>query len=76
MDSKGYFKGWYFKCCGDGETVAFIPAYHYSGGRISASLQIITDNQVYNIPFDSLKYAEKPLTVKLGNCVFSEKGIF
>lgn len=76
MGGNGYFKGWYFKCCGDGETVAFIPAYHYSDGRRSASLQIITDNQVYNIPFDSLKYTDKPLTVKLGDCVFSEKGIF
>lgn len=76
MGGNGYFKGWYFKCCADGETVAFIPEYHYSGGTSSASLQIITDNQVYNIPFDRLKYTDKPLTVKLGDCIFSEKGIF
>lgn len=72
---KDYFKGWYFKCCSDAKTISFIPAYHRSNGVETASLQIITDAEAFNIPFDSLKYCENPLTVILEDCLFSEKGI-
>lgn len=75
MRNKGYFKGWYFKCCTDDKTVAFIPAYHCGNDTDAASLQIITDNAAYNISFNSLQYSEHPLRVTLGNCSFSEKGI-
>lgn len=75
MHNSGYFKGWYFKCCTGDKTVAFIPAYHCSNSRKTASLQIITDNTVYNLPFESLEYNDKPLSVKIGNCNFGEKGI-
>ncbi len=75
MSNIGYFKGWYFKCFTKDKTIAFIPAYHYSNNKKSASLQIITDDKALNIPFDTLKYCEKPLYVKIGNCVFSHEGI-
>ena len=71
----GYFKGWYLKCSIEDRTIAFIPAYHYSNGKKSASLQIITDDKAFNIPFDKLEYREKPLYVKIGDCIFSDKGI-
>lgn len=71
----GYFKGWYFKCSTEDRTIAFIPAYHCSNGKKSASLQIITDDKAFNIPFDKLEYSEKPLYVKIGDCIFSDKGI-
>lgn len=76
MSGKGYFKGWYFKCCTGDKTVAFVAAYHHSGKTKTASLQIITDDAVFNIPFKVSKYTEKSLSVKLGDCIFSEKGIF
>ncbi len=75
MVNIGYFKGWYFKCSTKDKTIAFIPAYHYSNGKKSASLQIITDNKAINIPFDKLEYSEKPLYVKIDNCVFSHEVI-
>lgn len=75
MSKNNYFKGWYFKCCANDKAIAFIPAYHLSNYRKTASLQIITDNAVFNIPFSSLEYSEKPLHVNIGNCVFSENGI-
>lgn len=75
LSNIGYFKGWYFKCSTQDKTIAFIPAYHYSNNKKSASLQIITDDRAINIPFDTLKYSEKPLYVKIGNCVFSHEGI-
>lgn len=71
----GYFKGWYFKCCTGERTIAFIPAYHSTDHKNSASLQIITDDAAFHIPFDAIKYTDKPLSVKLGNCTFTEQGI-
>lgn len=73
--NKNYFKGWYFKCSNGDKTIAFIAAYHRSNRKESASLQIITDSAVYDIPFHSLFCREKPLYVRLGNCLFSRKGI-
>ncbi len=75
MSKDNYFKGWYFKCSANNKTIAFIPAYHRSNQEETASLQVITDGVSFNIPFDSLKYSEKPLYVKLGECELSEKGI-
>lgn len=75
MFSKCYFKGWYYKCCIDNKTIAFIPAYHQSHNKETASLQIIMNDAAFNIPFESLEFKEKPLTAKLGNSIFSEKGI-
>lgn len=51
---KDYFKGWYFKCSNDAQTIAFIPAFHRSGHNETASLQIITDDAAFNLPFDFL----------------------
>lgn len=75
MRNNGFFRGWYFKCTNGDKTVAFIPAYHRSQNKTSASLQIITDDQAYSIPFKGLEYTEHPLSITIGNCVFSEKGI-
>ena len=75
MSKNNYFRGWYFKCSANDKTIAFIPAYHRSKGIETASLQIITDKEAFNIEFDSLQYSEKPLCVNIGKCVFSENGI-
>ncbi|MGN1224948.1 MAG: tocopherol cyclase family protein [Ruminococcus sp.] len=75
MQQKDYFKGWYFKCSNKNKTIAFIPAFHQSNYEKTASLQMITDNAVFNIPFHSLQYQENPLAIKIGENVFSEKGI-
>ncbi len=75
MNKNEYFKGWYFKCCGRNQTIAFIPSLHYVGGEKSALLQIITDDKAVQLPFDRLKYREEPLKVGIGKCLFSEKGI-
>lgn len=71
----GYFKGWYFKCCTNKNTIAFIPAYHRANGRTTASLQIITDSSAINLPLDSLKYRSNPLYISAEGCTFSENSI-
>ena len=75
MHTMGYFKGWYFKCCTGEKTIAFIPAYYSSNHKKTASLQIITDDAVYHIPFDTIECSDNPLSAKLGNCSFTEQGI-
>lgn len=75
MFDQDYFKGWYFKCSNENKTIAFIPAFHQSNHEKTASLQVITDDAVFNIPFQTLKYQEKPLHIKIDDCIFSEKGI-
>ena len=72
---KDYFKGWYFKCSNENKTIAFIPAFHQSNHEKTASLQIITDDTAFNIPFQSLQYRENPLAIKIGENIFSKEGI-
>lgn len=74
MTKNNYFKGWYFKCSEENKTIAFIPSFHCSGEK-KAFLQIITDKDAFNQPFSQLKYREDPLIVKIGENVFSEKGV-
>ncbi len=45
--SNNYFKGWYFKCASNDKTIAFIPAYHRSNRRETASLQITTMKTIF-----------------------------
>ncbi len=75
MLGQDYFRGWYFKCCTNNKTIAFIPAYHQNKNNKTALLQVITDDAAFNIPFQSLRYQEDPLAVKIGENIFSEKGI-
>ena len=75
MFNQNYFKGWYFKCNNGDKTISFIPAFHRSNHKQTASLQVITEDAAYYIPFHTLRYRETPLSVTLGDCFFSENGI-
>lgn len=75
MFEQDYFKGWYFKCSNENKTIAFIPAFHQSNHEKTASLQVITNDTAFSIPFQDLEYQEKLLHIKIGDCIFSEKGI-
>lgn len=65
------FKGYYFKCSNSEQTLALIPASHGD----NASLQIITDNNSYNVKYGHILFGKKIPHVKLGNSVFSGKKI-
>ncbi len=68
-----YFKGYYFKCSENGKSIAMIPALHHDGKRRNASLQIITEDKVYIVPYSHIKF-EKGI-IRLGKNLFSEKGM-
>ena len=51
-----YFKGYYFKCSENDKSFAMIPALHHDGKRRNASLQIITEDKVYIVPYSDIKF--------------------
>ena len=73
-----FFRGWYFKHQKNGNTVSFIPGIQRDkSGAASAFIQIITNDKSYYIkyPYNQLKVHPKELYIKIGNNVFSKKGI-
>lgn len=70
-----YFKGYYFKCRAENKTVAIIPALHNDGKESSASLQIITNDNAYIIPYSKIRFSDDKFKIKIGQNYFSEKGI-
>lgn len=67
------FCGWYFKCQAPAGSVALIPAAHAGGG----SLQLITDEGSWNVPFvpeQCAVSAARPRAA-LGKSLFCEKGL-
>ncbi len=72
---KKYFRGWYFKCSNDTDTIAFIPAIHSDGRKESASLQVVTKEGAYIIDYNEICYERPNLKVVIGKSVFSSDGI-
>lgn len=75
---RNYFEGFYFKQQGKDGTLALIPAFHVnSAGRRSASLQVITGEGSYFIPFPAAGFSAKKdvLQVRVGKNIFEDKGL-
>lgn len=73
----GYFRGWYFKCQNDTQTLAVIPAVHRSEGGGSSSVQVITDSGAWSFDFPLEEYREKKrgFGVSVGENAFDADGI-
>ncbi|MDO4174318.1 MAG: hypothetical protein Q4D42_06105 [Eubacteriales bacterium] len=71
----GSFYGWYLKCQSDTQTLAVIPAIHRTSTNESCSIQIITDTNVWTIPFavDAFHQAKKQISI--GPNHFSAHGL-
>lgn len=72
-----YFFGRYFKCCKNDRTIAFIPAYHRSGGIRTSSLQIVTDRAAFFLeyPYSEYENCKDGFGVRIGASRFSKDGI-
>ena len=73
-----YFEGWYLKHQNKKKMIAFIPAYHIDcWGKASASIQIITEKRTWMVTYPADQFLVSPnmFWVKIGNNLFSEKGI-
>ena len=74
----GYFQGWYFKNQSSMDVISFIPAYHVNEhGMPLASIQVITPKEAHHIfyPFEEFKVARNKLAIRVGENLFSSKGI-
>lgn len=75
--TRGYFEGWYFKQQNGTDVVALIPSFHVDRtGRRSASLQAITNDQSFSVPFpaEEFRASEGRFCVRLGRSVFTRGG--
>ncbi len=73
-----FFEGWYFKHENNNETICFIPGISIDKyGRKKAFIQIITNENSYNIdyPYKQFKVHKNKFCIKIGNNIFSKKGI-
>ena len=69
-----FFYGWYLKCQSDTQTLAVIPAVHKAENKCTCSIQIITEDGAWIIPFsvDDLRRSRR--VIRLGNNRFGERG--
>lgn len=71
----GTFYGWYLKCQSDTQTLAFIPAVHRVGRKRTCSIQVITNNDTWTIPYSADAFCKKGKYIRIEKNQFCEKGI-
>lgn len=71
----GWFYGWYFKCQSDTQTLSVIPAVHRTGRKKTCSIQIITEEQSWTIPFPANAFDKRGMTISIGKNRFGKRGI-
>ena len=71
------FCGWYFRCRAGEKTLALIPAAHTAEGRTTGSLQIITRDRCWNVPFsgEETAVAEAEPRAVLDRNIFCGRGL-
>lgn len=76
--NKRYFEGWYLKHQNHQDTVAFIPGISIdSQGKKTAFIQAVNNKESICVtyPWSSVFISKKPFFMRIGENVFSEKGI-
>ncbi len=72
---RDYFCGWYLKFQNAHQSLALIPAWHITGGERSCSIQVITDDGAWNVPFDFARFQMDGAGVRIGENVFARHGV-
>lgn len=74
---RDYFCGWYFKCQSEQQTFAVIPAMHRNNGTESYSIQVITEQNSWNVRFPSAKFRQRKggMYIAIGENLFCEQGL-
>lgn len=81
---QNFFYGWYLKCETDNQVIAIIPAVHQCGGKCSCSVQVITDENTYLVPFPAWNFYRKspnsnilkPMSPNCGQAIIIGENIF
>ena len=72
--NKSFFEGWYFKHQCEADTIAFIPGINIDSlGKKSAFIQVITNENSYNINYDFSSFSLSKNEIKIGTNIFSDK---
>lgn len=69
------FYGWYYRIQSDTDTLAMIPAYHKNGDKGFCSIQMITEENSWQVafPYEELKKSGRHIQIGLNQ--FGERGI-
>lgn len=70
-----FFYGWYMKCQSETQTLAVIPAVHSEGKKRACSIQIITDEDAWTVPFTADSFRRTRRHIFIGENRFSDRGI-
>lgn len=70
-----FFEGWYMKCQSDTHTFAVIPAIHEAGQKRSCSVQLITEENAWNIEYPAEMFCKRGKKISIQNNMFSPWGI-
>lgn len=69
------FYGWYLKCQSDMHSLAVIPAIHKGKNGRTCSIQVITDQDVWEVTFQADSFQRTRRHIIIGENRFGEKGI-
>lgn len=72
---QGSFYGWYLKCQSDTQTLAVIPAVHKVARKSTCSIQVITDDAAWTIPFSVDMFQRRGRNIFIGENQFGAEGI-
>lgn len=72
-----YFCGWYFKCQNEKHTIALIPACHQTKGMKYYSLQLVTNEKAWYLPYMEGQVSQNGLSgfTVVGKNIFCRQGI-
>jgi len=70
-----YFRGLYYRCQSDTQTLAIIPSFHITKAGVSANIQIITDNAAYSASFSCQELPNTDQPFSIGDSRFGDTGI-
>lgn len=71
----GFFYGWYLKCQSGDQTLAVIPAIHSIGRKRTCSIQIITEDGAWSIPFPASSFHKAGGSIFIAKNRFGKQGI-
>ncbi len=77
IGKRSYFEGWYLKQQTGNKSIALIPSFHADADKkISARLQIITDQRSLVVTFSSIivQVKRNHFHIRMGSCIFSDRG--
>ncbi len=72
---RNFFYGWYLKCQSNTKALAIIPAIHKTNHTKNCSIQIITENNTWNIIFPIETFKKKKQEIYIEKNQFTKQGM-